>query len=261
MSSSTTWAELTQFQCPVSGCPSKESQSWVCERDDTTMFMNSNGEISCQLGTHRGNINTWVWNCGDSFHRWNDNKASLDSFAEAMSQDIGSLSKMGACWYAALILELGKQFKSSSRTYSTTSSNATKAKRIPSSTKSSSMSSSSTWVALDEFRCPVSKCRSWGSRLWVCNHDGSSMFINAEGKMKCAIGTHEADICKWGWSCGDSCHREMDDQASEGGFSNALGLNSQAMSKLGSVGVKTLISELEKQFSSSGSVIYFTRAG
>ncbi|XP_052213471.1 uncharacterized protein LOC127832210 isoform X2 [Dreissena polymorpha] len=289
------WTELTNFKCPASGCPSKEDRSWVCEEDGTTILLNAEGKMKCQNGNHKGDVCKWVWNCGKRFHRGQYVKAPLESFTNALSQNMQSLDKMGTIWWANLVRDLDRQYNSPAASFSgnrlatrgqrsrysenirrapkenrssykgyindsakeaktfSKNNNASREQRYSYNIQSEKRAAKRNprWFALKNFSCPVLNCPSRRGKTWVCDMDGSTMFVNAFGKMECEHGTHTGEICTWVWNCGDRFHLEEYDTTCLEGFTFSLSRAVQLMAGMGSEKVACLINNLGIQFDTS----------
>ena len=57
-----------------------------------------------------GDIITWGWNCGDSYHQGEYLPADLEGFTFALSMAVQMTGKAGSAWVASLIMALGKQY-------------------------------------------------------------------------------------------------------------------------------------------------------
>ncbi|KAH3751878.1 hypothetical protein DPMN_186457 [Dreissena polymorpha] len=110
MTSLGAWVALTDFRCPVRGCPSTRGVNWVCSKDGDQVYINALGKMECYHGTHSGDICSWGWNCGRGTHRGEYRRADFEDLTFALSQSVQFMSKTGSQWVANLMKELGKQF-------------------------------------------------------------------------------------------------------------------------------------------------------
>ncbi|XP_052227606.1 uncharacterized protein LOC127842230 [Dreissena polymorpha] len=105
-----------------------------------------------------------------------------------------------------------------------------------------------TWVQLKDFHCPAERCPSREPLTWVCKKDEDFVFINEKGKIKCETGKHEADVCQWGWNCGNDYHKGEYIRADYEGFTFAMSQAVQLTDKMGTQWVTALLQELGKQY-------------
>ncbi|XP_052227603.1 uncharacterized protein LOC127842229 [Dreissena polymorpha] len=107
---------------------------------------------------------------------------------------------------------------------------------------------SGTWVQLSDFHCPAERCPSREPLTWVCKRDGDFVYISEKGKIKCESGKHEADVCQWGWNCGNDFHKGEYIRADYEGFTFAMSQAVQLTDKMGTQWVTALLQELGKQY-------------
>ncbi|KAH3724381.1 uncharacterized protein LOC127853221 [Dreissena polymorpha] len=104
------WVQMNNFRCPVASCPSEARFDWVCVADGSPMFLNEFGVISCGNGWHSGNINTWGWNCGNTYHNCGFGRADFEAFSFGLSQAAQMLQQHGAWWFQQLVIHMGYQY-------------------------------------------------------------------------------------------------------------------------------------------------------
>ncbi|XP_052086496.1 uncharacterized protein LOC127723798 [Mytilus californianus] len=119
MASRDVWLPLSSFKCPVNGCPGSLSpKNWVCEKDNTDMFISQNGTLSCGAG-HIGRIIDWKFDCGShgdhSVRRWQT--PDLQGFTFALSHATQLTCSAGATWFSSLVVHLGSQYENNRSTY------------------------------------------------------------------------------------------------------------------------------------------------
>ncbi|XP_060584565.1 uncharacterized protein LOC132740639 [Ruditapes philippinarum] len=102
------WIELTNFMCPA--CPFGGGSDWICNMDRLPVYLNEEGSMKCQFGSHTGPLINWTWNCGSDYHKGEFLTADFEGFTFAMSQAVQLTSRAGAEWVAALLHNIGKQY-------------------------------------------------------------------------------------------------------------------------------------------------------
>lgn len=103
-----------------------------------------------------------------------------------------------------------------------------------------------TWIKLENFRCP--SCKTEGGKDWVCAVDNEDVFLNEDGVMECADGTHTGLVIEWKWNCGSSAHCGKFLAAEYEGFIFAMSQAVQLTDRAGSNWVATLVKNIGRQY-------------